>query len=189
MIKSKTRNFLEFLNSLFSQELLSSIARTRTLIKEKGDLLRKVRMVQQQMNPKAKSELNITTLLLPERYKTTTYYQTLSSEMDKKQKALAMRLKLEEIRKNPDKLNPITKRTALNRSLSDNWLSCIILDYYGWLSEREIYTCRAILYSIGDSGDGYLGNIVPNLPYKPLFPTDKPITDKLSCLKFLRMQQ
>lgn len=95
--------------------------------------------------------------------------------MDKKQKALAMRLKLEEIRKNPDKLNPITKRTALNRSLSDNWLSCIILDYYGWLSEREIYTCRAILYSIWDSGDGYLDNMVPNLiqEYKPLFPTER----------------
>jgi hypothetical protein len=98
--------------------------------------------------------------------------------MDKKQKALAMRLKLEEIRKNPDKLNPITKRTALNRSLSDNWLSCIILDYYGWLSEREIYTCRAILYSIWDSGDGYLDNIVPNLiqEYKPLFPTERNTT-------------
>jgi hypothetical protein len=70
---------------------------------------------------------------------------------------------LERTSKNPDKFNPIRKRTDLQKSPSDKWLSCILFQYYGRLSKREMYTYREILYSIWDSGDGYYDNIVSNL--------------------------
>jgi hypothetical protein len=167
-------NFFEFIDGVFSQGLPSNIANRPNTLEDGGRLLRKTRSAILQIDAQEKSELNITALLLPERYKLSIYYETLPPEMDEKQKALVIRWEVEEIMKNPDKFNPITKRTALNRSLSDNSLSCIILDCYPWLSKREIYTCIAILYSIWDSGDGYLHKIVPNLAqeYKPLFPTE-----------------
>jgi hypothetical protein len=129
------------------------------------------------MNAQAKSELNITALFLPERYKLSHYYQTLSSEMDDKQKALVMRWWLERTSKNPDKFNPISRRTDLQRPASDKWLSCILFQYYGRLSRREMYTCREILYSIWDSGDGYYDNIVSNLikEHRPIFPTRRKV--------------
>lgn len=124
------------------------------------------------MNAQDRSELNITTLLLPERYKLSPYYQTLSSEMNDNEKALVMRWWLEKTRKNPDKFNPINKRTNLQRSLSDNFLSYILFHYYGRLSKPEMYVCREIIYAIWDSGDGIYDNIVSKLKEnKTLFRT------------------
>jgi predicted transcriptional regulator len=127
------------------------------------------------MNAQAKSELNITTLLLPEHYKLSPYYETLSSEMDEKQKALAMRWWLERIRTNRDKSNAINRRTDLKRYSSDLSLHRILYHYYGRLNKREIYTCSEILYSIWDSYDGYYDDVVSNLlkEYKTLFTTSR----------------
>lgn len=147
-------NFFEYIDSLFSQDLPENTADSLT-IKDKGDLLRMTRFAIRQMHAEAKSELDITVLLLPERYKLSELYRTLPTDMDEKQKALAMRWILEAIKKNPDKLNLLTKRTELNRSLSDKWLSYLIIDFYGRLSEREVKICIKILYSIWDSGDGH----------------------------------
>lgn len=138
-------NFFEYIDSLFSQDLPENTADSLT-IKDKGDLLRMTRFAIRQMHAEAKSELDITVLLLPERYKLSELYRTLPTDMDEKQKALAMRWILEAIKKNPDKLN---------RSLSDKWLSYLIIDFYGRLSEREVKICIKILYSIWDSGDGH----------------------------------
>ncbi|MGC2682014.1 MAG: hypothetical protein WA323_09105 [Candidatus Nitrosopolaris sp.] len=169
-IKAAERNFFENSDDLFNQPIKDYGLPS---IKAKGQLLRKARRTQQRMNSQAKSELNITALLLPESYKLSHYYQTLSSEMDDKQKALAIRWRLERNRKNPDKFNPINRRTDLQRSSSDWCLDSILSDYYGRLSKREMYTCREILYSIWDSGDGHYDNIVSNLikEHRPIFPT------------------
>ncbi|MGB8934947.1 MAG: hypothetical protein WCC17_07560 [Candidatus Nitrosopolaris sp.] len=153
-------NFFEYLESLFSQHIKDIRDHN---IREKGQFLRKTRRAQLRMNAQDRSELNITALLLPERYKLSPYYQTLSSEMNGKDKALVMRRWLERTRKNPDKFNPINKRTNLQRSVSDNFLSYILFHYYGRLSKSEMYVCREILYAIWDSGDGIYDNIVSKL--------------------------
>ncbi len=101
--------------------------------------------------------------LWPERYKLSPYYETLSSEMDEKQKCLVMRWRLEKIRANRDKSNAINKRTDLKRYSSDLSLHRILYHYYGRLNKREIYTCSEILYSIWDSYDGYYDDVVSKL--------------------------
>lgn len=140
---------------------------------QKGQLLQKTRRAQERMNVQARSELNITRLLLPERYKLSPYYETLSSEMDEKQKALAMRWWLERIRTNRDKSDAINRRTDLNRFFSDISLHRTLYHYYGRLNKREIYTCTEILYSIWDSYDGYYDDVVSNLlrEHKTFFTT------------------
>ena len=101
-------DFFEYSDSLFNKALqYYSVPST---IKEKGQLLRKVRSALQRMNAQEKSELNIFTLLLPERYELSPYYQSLPSEMHEKQKALVIRWCLERIKKSPDKFNPINRR-------------------------------------------------------------------------------
>lgn len=146
MTKCGTPNIFGYLDNLFSQHIENIRPHT---IKEKGQLLRRAKRAQGRMNAQAKSELNITRLLLPERYKISPYYETLSSEMDEKQKALAMGWWLDGIRTNRDKSNAINKRTDLERYSSDLSLYRILYHYYGRLNKREIYTCREILYSMG----------------------------------------
>jgi hypothetical protein len=68
-----------YLDNLFSQHIEDIRDHG---INEKGQLLPKVTRAQQRTNAQAKSEQNITTLLLPERYKLSLYYYT--SEMNEK---------------------------------------------------------------------------------------------------------
>ena len=70
------------------------------------------------MNVQARSELNITRLLLPERYKLHLIMKHYRQKW-MKQKALAMRWWLERIRTNRDKSDAINRRTDLNRFFSD----------------------------------------------------------------------
>jgi hypothetical protein len=153
-------HIFSYLGDLFSQHIENLRPHT---IEQKGQLLQKTRRALERMNTQARSELNITTLLLPERYKLSPYYETLSSEMDEKQKALAMRWWLERIRTNRDKSNAINRRTDLRRYVSDQSLHRILYHYYGRLNKREIYTCSEILYFIWDSYDGYYDDVVSNL--------------------------
>jgi len=168
MTNCGTHNIFGYLDNLFSQHIENIRPHT---IKEKGQLLRKAKRAQVRMNAQAKSELNITTLLLPERYKISPYYETLSSEMDEKQKSLAMRWWLERIRTNRDKSNAINRRTDLNRFFSDISLHRTLYHYYGRLNKREIHTCTEVLYSIWDSYDGYYDDVVSKLlkEHKTLF--------------------
>jgi hypothetical protein len=68
MMKSKIKadkcNFFEYLESLFCQPIEDIRGHQN---KGKGQLLRKIRRALQRMNAQAKSELNITAPLLPER--------------------------------------------------------------------------------------------------------------------------
>jgi hypothetical protein len=168
--KCHTSHIFSYLDNLFSQHIENIRPHT---IEQKGQLLQKTRRALEKMNAQARSELNITRLLLPERYKLSPYYETLSSDMDEKQKALAMRWWLERIRTNQDKSNAINRRTDLNRFFPDISLHRILYHYYGRLNKREIYTCDEILYSIWDSYEGYYDDVVSNLltEHKTLFTT------------------
>jgi hypothetical protein len=170
MTKCGTPNIFGYLDNLFSQQIEDTRPHT---IEQKGQLLQKTRRALERMNAQARSELNITRLLLPERYKLSPYYETLSSDMDEKQKTLAMRWLLERMRTTRDKSNAINGRTDLNRFFSDISLHRILYHYYGGLNKREIYTCDEILYSIWDSYDGYYDDVVSKLlkEHKALFTT------------------
>jgi hypothetical protein len=115
MMKVKTqadnpRDFFVYLENLFSQNIENIRPHT---IKQKGQLLQKTIRALEKMNAQARSELSIMRLLLPERYKLSPYYETLSSEMDDKQKSLAMKWCLESTRTNRNKSNAINRRTDM----------------------------------------------------------------------------
>ncbi len=95
------RNYIEYLDKLFKRTRWV-VRHTRDLnIEQKGRLLRRTRRALQRLKAQEKSELIIFTSLLPEYFKLSSYYQSLPSEMDEKQKALAMRWYLERVSKNP----------------------------------------------------------------------------------------
>ena len=71
-------NFFEYIDGVFSQELPSNLANRPNTLENRGQLLRKTRNTILQMNAQAKSELNITALLLLERYKLSIFYDKYS---------------------------------------------------------------------------------------------------------------
>jgi hypothetical protein len=150
-------NFPEYLNYLYSQHIPDDWP---LKIYGKGSLLRRSRIVQAQRDTQEKSEFNITALFLPERFKLTPYYETLPSEMNEKQKALAVRWWLERKDDSQDGFNPITKRIASPRTFSHRPLCHTIYCYYGRLNKHETYMIIAILYSLWDNYDGHYDNVV-----------------------------
>jgi hypothetical protein len=167
-------DFPEYLDYLYGQPIPDS----RPLkIEVKGRLLRKCRTIQAQRNTRQKSEFNITALLLPERLKLTPYYETLPSEMNDKQKAVAVRWWLEREDENLNNgFSPITKKADLS-FYPDRCLYRTISIYYGKLNKRETYVITAILYSLCDAYNGYYNNVVSYLirKHNRLFPSRKEV--------------
>lgn len=167
-------SFPEYLDYLYDQPIPDS----RSLgIEKKGRLLRKCRTIQAQRNTKQKSEFNITTLLLPERFKLTPYYENLPSEMNEKQKALAVIWWLERKDEGLYGFSPITKRAILSYFLGDRHLYRAINIYYGKLNKRGTCVIMAILHSLCDVCDGYYNNVASYLisKHNKLFPSRKEV--------------
>jgi hypothetical protein len=177
------RNYFEHLDKLFKHTRWVVRHTDDLNIEQKGRLLRRTRRALKRMNAQEKSELIIFTLLLPECFKLSSYYKTLPSEMDEKQKALAMRWYLERVSKNPDGAHLREPQICLS---IDGRLERALIYFYGRLNKREMFVCKKILYSIWDLGDGYYDHIEESLvkEHKPLFATRRkvyPTIQRLVC--------
>jgi hypothetical protein len=145
------RNYIEHSEKLFKQTRWV-VMHSRVLnIEQKGRLLRRTRRALQRLNAREKSELIIFTLLLPENFKLSSYYQTLPSEMDEKEKAFAMRRYLERVSKNPARAHLILKEPEIYlwSGSIDGRLNRTLIHYYGRLNKRDMFVQRScIIYGI-----------------------------------------
>lgn len=163
MSDESTTNIFQYLDMLFSKNLDNTNALG---VFGKGRILQRVKKRQKNMTPKEKSELHITAWLLPERHKISDYYRSLPHEMNKQQKALAIRWLLERVHKNNNTSTIISDRNT-SRFDRFHWsnpaFDKLLCSYYGRVSKRELCCCREILCTISELNTIYYEDVVANL--------------------------